>query len=78
MKPRHRRNRHGVWVDAGWDCFEKYQNRCKRRWSIEQIRGFAREKQSIDTQAEKFVKAYVRRQRRAARLAGQIPVVEER
>jgi len=73
MKPRHRRNRHGLWVDDGYECHS-----CRRRFSSMDLRVEYRNKLSIDTQAEKFVKAHIRRQKRAARLAGQIPVVEER
>lgn len=74
-RPCHKLDRE-VWVDDGYKC-QATQGGCGRHWTSGQLRGFAREKRGMDAQATKFVQAHARRQRRAAKLAGQIPVVEK-
>ena len=74
-RPCHKRF-HEIWVDDGYKC-QAAQGGCGRHWTSGQLEGFERDGADVDTQATKYVKAHARRQRRAARLAGQIPVVEE-
>jgi len=74
MKPCHKQvgGENGIWVDDGWLC--PTFTGCGRHWSKAQVEGHQR-RTSSKTQTEQWVKAEIRRRKRAQRLQGQIPEV---